>query len=140
MFATLPFGFKANAYMYIYQSVGMVATGYCRSLGIPLLQYIDDRFVGESKLDRMEKGLVRADIAIYAVCQILNRLRYKEVYFYSLSVCLGGRKGIFKLFLLQTHQIINGMLRLYCREIVLKWVIFEIGTISVPFILRRLML
>ena len=74
VYTTLPFGFKASAY--IYQSLGMVATGYCRSLGVPMLQYIDDRFVGEVDVKFSESGFARAQRAIYAVCQILSSLGY----------------------------------------------------------------
>ncbi|CAC5386641.1 unnamed protein product [Mytilus coruscus] len=41
VFNTIPFGFKASAY--IYQMTGLTATGFCRSLGVPCLQNIDDR-------------------------------------------------------------------------------------------------
>ena len=40
---TLPFGCKASPF--VYQSLGLVATYNACSLGIPVIQYIDDRFV-----------------------------------------------------------------------------------------------
>ena len=40
-YRTLPFGFKLACY--IYQKIGLVATNHIRELGIPALQYIDDR-------------------------------------------------------------------------------------------------
>lgn len=43
IFNTIPFGFKASAF--IYQSVGMVATTWCGSLDVPCLQYIDDKWI-----------------------------------------------------------------------------------------------
>jgi hypothetical protein len=77
---TLPFGFKASAY--IYQTIGMAVTSYCRSLGVPCLQYIDDRLIGElleemSKGDDMHSGNVMEALrALYIVCEILSRVGY----------------------------------------------------------------
>lgn len=85
IFNTLPFGFKASAF--IYQSVGMVATSWCRSLGVPCLQYIDDRWIGgflqslfhdlevspnDSHLDDSQV----AEKALYIVCQVMIRVGY----------------------------------------------------------------
>lgn len=47
VYSTLPSGFKGSAY--ICQAIGMVATGYCRTLGLPVLQYIDNRWIGEAQ-------------------------------------------------------------------------------------------
>lgn len=47
-YTTLPFGWKASAY--IYHTIGMAATSYIRSLGVPCSQYIDDRHVGQLQL------------------------------------------------------------------------------------------
>ena len=44
-YTALPFGWKASAY--IYHTIGMAATSYIRSLGVPCSQYIDDRHVGQ---------------------------------------------------------------------------------------------
>jgi hypothetical protein len=74
VYRTLPFGFKASAY--IYQSIGMVATGYCRSLGVPVLQYIDDRWIGEAQEQGQAGHLERARRALFVVCQVLGRLGY----------------------------------------------------------------
>ena len=43
VFYTLPFGWKASAYLY--HSIGLIATSYIRSHGIPCSQYIDDRYL-----------------------------------------------------------------------------------------------
>ena len=43
--ATLPFGWKESPF--IYHNVGLAASGYFRSLGIPCSLYIDDRLNGE---------------------------------------------------------------------------------------------
>lgn len=42
---TFPFGWKASAY--VYHSVGLLATSYIRTLGVPCSQYIDDRHAGQ---------------------------------------------------------------------------------------------
>jgi hypothetical protein len=81
VFNTIPFGFKASAY--IYQKTGLAASGYCRSLGVPCLQYIDDRWIGEwlgkagdnlddSRCVRRENALK----SLYIVCEILTRVGY----------------------------------------------------------------
>ena len=44
VYNTTPFGWKASAYLY--HTIGMAATSYARSLGVPCSQYIDDRNVG----------------------------------------------------------------------------------------------
>lgn len=82
VFNTIPFGFKASAF--VYQTTGMVVTSFCRSLGVPCLQYIDDRWIGsgfknkelsycDSKDD--EKALLAVK-ALYIVCEVLCRLGY----------------------------------------------------------------
>ena len=45
VFGTIPFGSKASAYLY--HTIGLAATSYIRSLGVPCSQYIDDRHVGQ---------------------------------------------------------------------------------------------
>lgn len=45
VYASLPFGWKASAY--VYHSTGLVATNYIRSLNVPCSQYIDDRHIGQ---------------------------------------------------------------------------------------------
>ncbi|KAK3751989.1 hypothetical protein QZH41_010968, partial [Actinostola sp. cb2023] len=44
VFHTIPFGWKASAY--VYHNIGMGATSFIRSLGVPCSQYIDDRHFG----------------------------------------------------------------------------------------------
>ena len=43
VYNTIPFGWKGSAY--VYHSIGMAATSYIRSLGVPCSQYIDDRHI-----------------------------------------------------------------------------------------------
>ena len=86
VFNTLPFGFKASAF--IYQKIGLVATGYCRLMGVPCLQYIDDRWIGafmqsmsiggsktQGTINVFEKEK-RALRSLYIVCEVLIRLGY----------------------------------------------------------------
>lgn len=76
-YTTLPFGFKAACF--IYQTVGGVVSSYLRGLGIPLLQYIDDRLIVVSN----SKGKVPTSTYLYATLQLLSRLGYTL----SLSKC-----------------------------------------------------
>ena len=50
VFNTLPFGWKASAYLY--HSIGLVASSYIRSHGVPCSQYIDDRNFGRLQIRR----------------------------------------------------------------------------------------
>ena len=69
-YSTLPFGFKAACY--IYQTVGMVVSNYLRSLGIPILQYIDDRLaVVYRDNTSLEPGRTT-----YAILQLMHHLGY----------------------------------------------------------------
>ena len=45
VYNTIPFGWRGSAY--VYHSIGMAATSYIRSLGVPCSQYIDDRHIGQ---------------------------------------------------------------------------------------------
>lgn len=45
-YTTLPFGWKASAF--VYQSVGMVITSYLRVKSVLTLHYIDDRLGASS--------------------------------------------------------------------------------------------
>ena len=48
VYATLPFGWKASAFLY--QTIGLAAINYVRSFGVPCALYIDDRHVGHLRL------------------------------------------------------------------------------------------
>ncbi|XP_069109268.1 uncharacterized protein, partial [Argopecten irradians] len=89
VYTSLPFGFKASAY--IYQMTGMSVTSYCRQLGVPCLQYIDDRLIGEATAQGgMSKDQCgnpqRATAALYIVCEVLVRVGY----------FIGLRKSVFQ--------------------------------------------
>ena len=76
VYTVLPFGFKASAY--IYQTIGMAATSYLRSMSVQVLQYIDDRFIGENNSTSLSgcNSYDKAQCALYQVCQVLTRLGY----------------------------------------------------------------
>jgi hypothetical protein len=67
---TLPFGFKAACF--VYQKIGLCATIFLRDLGIPVLQYIDDRLFNVS----LGPDLCGVDGKLYAILQLLTRLGY----------------------------------------------------------------
>lgn len=76
VFRTIPFGFRASPY--IYQTTGMVVSHYVRSLGIPCLQYVDDRLNGQQCLgaSQTESPYTLAERAIFIVCSLLTALGY----------------------------------------------------------------
>ena len=75
---TLPFGWKNAAFCY-HTLNAQVAT-YLRTYSVPILTYIDDRWVeewrGSSNPDLPRPSQARAVIALYAVCQVTGRLGY----------------------------------------------------------------
>ena len=82
-YTTLPFGFKASCF--VYHTIGQVVTSYLRSLGMPVLGYIDDRLFCPSRpvklpyLTLEEKALR----GVFAVLQLQTRLGYT----FSLKKC-----------------------------------------------------
>lgn len=76
-YTTLPFGFKPACF--IYQTVGMVVSSYLRGLGIPILQYIDDRLAAVG--DGTDISLINS--RLYAILELMHRLGYT----FSLSKC-----------------------------------------------------
>ena len=82
---TLPFGWKESPY--IYHTMGLAASSYLRSCGVPCSLYIDDRLNGEvfaptgpwslSPSARTEKfRLEAAKVAIFIVASLLIQLGY----------------------------------------------------------------
>ncbi|KAJ8300928.1 hypothetical protein KUTeg_022447 [Tegillarca granosa] len=55
-YKTIHFGLKAG--VFIYHTVGLAATSYVRSLGVPCSQYIDDRWIGEWLCDQVAVNLI----------------------------------------------------------------------------------
>ena len=97
VFRTLPFGWKASAY--IYHNLGLVVSHAARSLGVPLSQYIDPRHVGHLFASPMRSVILpttqRAEAAAYIVCYILIEAGYfintnKSQYVPSTVVCFLG--------------------------------------------------
>ena len=79
VFNTLPFGWKASAYLC--HSIGLVATSYIRSHGVPCSQYIDDRHFGQLQICRNAppcswSDFQRARAALYIACYLLVDLGY----------------------------------------------------------------
>ena len=79
VFNTLPFGWKASAYLY--HSIGLIATSYIRCHGVPCSQYIDGRHFGQLQIQRNAplcswSDFERAQAALYIACYILIDLGY----------------------------------------------------------------
>ncbi|KAK3731002.1 hypothetical protein QZH41_006641 [Actinostola sp. cb2023] len=78
VFHTIPFGWKASAY--VYHTFGMGATSFIRSLGVPCSQYIDDRHFGQL-VPTQGSGLgwsnmELAEAAIFLAASVLSSLGY----------------------------------------------------------------
>lgn len=79
-YASLPFGWKASAF--IYNTVGMTATHFIRSHGVPCSQYIDDRHVGQLRLRSRANGecvfsnFQLAQMAAFIACYVIISLGY----------------------------------------------------------------
>ena len=79
VFNTLPFGWKASAYLYHF--VSLISTGYIRFRGVPCSQYIDIHHFGELQIWRTappcsRSGFQPAQAALYIACYILIDLGY----------------------------------------------------------------
>ncbi|KAK3735012.1 hypothetical protein QZH41_010670, partial [Actinostola sp. cb2023] len=79
VFRTLPFGWKASAYLY--HSNGLAATSFIRSLGVPCSQYIDDRHFGQLRVVNPTgthgwSDFENAQAAIFIGCSLLIDLGY----------------------------------------------------------------
>jgi len=78
VFRTLPFGWKASAF--IYHNLGLFVTGAARSLGVPVSQYIDDRHVGQlfrfTARASLVPSKVLAEAAAYIMCYLLIEAGY----------------------------------------------------------------
>lgn len=78
IYATLPFGWKASAY--IYHTIGMAATSHIRSLGVPCSNYIDDKHIGQLRtlrpLRRKYSNFQLSEMATFIACSILLQLGY----------------------------------------------------------------
>lgn len=78
VYTTLPFGWKASAY--IYHSIGLCATSFIRSLGVPSSQYIDDRHIGQLEprhdVQHSFDYFHLAEMAAFIACSVLISLGY----------------------------------------------------------------
>ena len=73
VFRTLPFGWKVSAFLY--HKLGLAVSGAPRSIGVPVSQYIDNRYVGQlfTVPLRIPRGpsFQRALAAAYIICYLL---------------------------------------------------------------------
>ncbi|KAK3744016.1 hypothetical protein QZH41_004826 [Actinostola sp. cb2023] len=78
VFHTIPFGWKASAY--VYHNIGMGATSFIRSLGVPCSQYIDDRHFGQLVPAQGSgvgwSNMELAEAAIFLAASVLSSLGY----------------------------------------------------------------
>ena len=86
IYSILPFGWKASAY--IYHSIGLAATCYLRSLGVPRSQYIDDRHIGQLRLLHSQLSL---SFSRFHLAKMAAYLAY--VIFISLRYFIGSKKS-----------------------------------------------
>lgn len=80
-YTTLPFDWKASPY--VYQSLGMCATSYLRSLGLMNTLYIDDRFAVTKGGFEDSGNMKGAKKLSYVLLELLTRLGYT----FSLKKC-----------------------------------------------------
>lgn len=79
VFNTLPFGWKASAYLY--HSISLVPTSYICSHGVPCSQYIGDRHFEQLQICCnaplcLWSDFQRAQAALYITCYIIIDLGY----------------------------------------------------------------
>lgn len=78
VYTTLPFGWKASAF--VYHSIGLLAIlATCiRSLGVPCTQYIDDRHIGQLVTPNSYpwSDLQKVEAAAYIATSIVTSLGY----------------------------------------------------------------
>ena len=79
-YACLPFGWKTIAF--VYNTIGLTATHFIRSLGVPCSQYIDDRHVGQLRLRPRANSMCAfsnfqlAQMAAFIACLVVISLGY----------------------------------------------------------------
>lgn len=79
VYNTLPFAWKASAY--VNHSVGLLATSYIRTLGVPCSQYIDDRHAGQLMVLEKPTSPIWSDFelaqaAAFVLVSVLTSLSY----------------------------------------------------------------
>ena len=77
-YATLPFGWKASAY--VYHTMGMASTHFIRSNGVPCSQYIGNRHTGQLRPPRVcvnqFSNFQLPQMATFVACSVLISLGY----------------------------------------------------------------
>ena len=78
VFCTLPFGWKASAYLY--HNLGLADASAARSFGVPVSKYIDDGHVGQlyraPASSTLSPDRVLAEAAAYILCYLLIEAGY----------------------------------------------------------------
>ena len=78
VYKTLPFGWKASAY--VYNTISMAATCHIRSLGVPCSNYIDDKHLGQLRplyqANSQYSNFELSEMATFIACSILLALGY----------------------------------------------------------------
>ena len=78
MYKTLPFGWKASAY--VYNTISMAATCHIRSLGVPCSNYIDDKHLGQLRplyqANSQYSNFELSDMVTFIACSVLLALGY----------------------------------------------------------------
>ena len=66
--------------MFIYHKLGLAVLGAAQSLGVPVLQYLDDRHIGQPFTSPLRisrnPSLERAQAAVYIMCYLLIEAGY----------------------------------------------------------------
>jgi len=88
-YAALPFGWKASAF--VYNTVGMAATHFIRSLGVPCPQYIDYWHVRQLRLRPRASGM-----CVFSNFQLAEMAAFTA---YSVVISLGYFIGLNKSYL-----------------------------------------
>ena len=83
VFRTLPFGWKASAF--IYHNLGLSVTGAARSFGVPVSQYFDDRHVGQLFRSPARASLVPSKVLAEAAAYIMYYLLIEAGYFIGIA-------------------------------------------------------
>ena len=83
VFRTLPFGWKASAF--IYHNLGLFVTGAARSFGVPVSQCIDDRHVGQLFRSPAHASLVPSKVLAEAAAYIMCYLFIEAGYFIGIA-------------------------------------------------------
>ena len=83
VFCTLPFGWKASAF--IYHNLGLFVTGTAFSLGVPVSQHTDDRHVDQLFRSPARASLLPSKVLAEAAACIMCYLLIETCYFIGIA-------------------------------------------------------